>query len=240
MKKEVLKVLKEIEKKEKVRVLFSIESGSRAWRWESDDSDYDIRGVFVQDYLKFTPLKEQIDYSEGDFDLSLWDLKKFLRLFVKSNPTTWEWLSSDIVYMDNKLREELKDIFKKNFNKESLKRHYLSMARQNFEKYIRKSKKVNLKKYLYVLRSIACIIWIERYQTPPPKDYRKVIRVLPKQVQTFFKKNVRDKKESEKIIGKKNKKIDAYVEKFFFKKFNKDCSTFNLDKLNKLFKKAIK
>ena len=46
--------LKEIEKEEHVKVLYAVESGSRAWGVESPDSDYDVRFVYVrskEDYL---------------------------------------------------------------------------------------------------------------------------------------------------------------------------------------------
>jgi len=236
MKKEILKLLKKIEKEEKVKILFAIESGSRAWKWESEDSDYDVRGVFVQDYLKFTDIKNQVDRSVGDLDVSLWDLKKFFKLIVKSNPSTWEWLSSDIVYTDNPARKKLAKIFENNFNKYALKKHYASMARQNFEKYIKSRKKANLKKYVYVLRSIACVLWIEKYRTPPPKSYKKVIKMLPKEIRDFFEKVVKDKKESEDLTGKRNKKADEFISSCIKKDFKKEEGSFDLDELNKLFK----
>ncbi len=57
IKEEVLKIAKKIEKEEHIKVLFLIESGSRAWGWESKDSDYDIRGIYVQDYLVINDIK---------------------------------------------------------------------------------------------------------------------------------------------------------------------------------------
>ena len=40
--------LGEIEKKEKVRILHAVESGSRAWGFASPDSDYDVRFIYVR------------------------------------------------------------------------------------------------------------------------------------------------------------------------------------------------
>jgi len=241
MKKELVKIIRDIEKEEKVKVLFLIESGSRGWGWESEDSDYDIRGVFIQDYLKFTEIKEQIDREKGDLDITLWDLRKFFRLMVKSNPSVWEWLSSDIIYLENPLRRKLKRIFLKNFSEYSLKKHYVSMAKQNFDKYINNEKEnANLKKYVYVLRSVACVTWIEKYKTPPPKNYKKILKLFPKYVKDFFEKVVKDKRKSENLVGPRNKKVENFIESYFDKNFDKDGSTFKAGKLNKLFKNIIK
>ena len=44
----IRKKLKEIEKKENVRIIMAVESGSRAWGFASPDSDYDVRFVYVR------------------------------------------------------------------------------------------------------------------------------------------------------------------------------------------------
>ncbi|MFH1607929.1 MAG: nucleotidyltransferase domain-containing protein [archaeon] len=240
IKQRILKQIKQVEKEKDVKVLFLIESGSRAWRWESEDSDYDVRGVYVQDYLKVEDPKEQIELIEGELDIVLWGFKKFLRLMKKSNPSVWEWLSSDIIYIDSEIRKNLKFLFKENFNEYSLKQHYISMARQNFEKYINNSKdKANLKKYVYVLRSVACVLWIDKHKSPPPKDYREVVGFLPKHVQKFFNKIVKDKKKSEDLMGPRNKQVDKYISGFFSKKFPNQGSSFDEEEIDKIFKKYV-
>ena len=202
MKESIIKETRKIEKDENVRVLFLIESGSRGWGWESEDSDYDVRGVFVQDYLVVRDIREQIDRVVGELDISLWDFRKFLKLMINSNPSVWEWLSSDIVYVDSELRDILKKIFERDFSLFKLKKHYVSMARQNFEKYINRTEdEANLKKYVYVLRSVACVLWIEKHETPPPKNYSEVIGLLPKDIGIFFEKIIVDKQKSESLMG---------------------------------------
>ena len=51
MKQEVKDTIKgkllEIEKEKSVKILYAVESGSRAWGFESTDSDYDIRFIYV-------------------------------------------------------------------------------------------------------------------------------------------------------------------------------------------------
>ena len=46
--KEINEKLDEIEAKENVRILYAIESGSRAWGFASPDSDYDVRFIYVR------------------------------------------------------------------------------------------------------------------------------------------------------------------------------------------------
>ncbi|MBI2057162.1 nucleotidyltransferase domain-containing protein [Candidatus Pacearchaeota archaeon] len=241
IKEEVLKTIKEIEKEEHIKVLFLIESGSRAWGWESEDSDYDVRGVYVQDYLVIEDIKEHIDKKKGNLDITLWDFRKFLRLMKNSNPSVWEWLSSDIIYLENPLRKKLKNIFNKDFNSLKLKSHYCSMAKQNFHKYINEiGDSANLKKYVYVLRSIACILWIEKNKTAPPKNYKEVIGLFPKEIRLFFEKIVKEKRKSESLTGKRNKEVEKYIVSFFDKRFEKDKDKFDINELNKIFKEQLK
>lgn len=54
----IINRLHEIEKEKNVEIIFAIESGSRAWGFESTDSDYDVRFVYKHDlkwYLNVLP-----------------------------------------------------------------------------------------------------------------------------------------------------------------------------------------
>ena len=48
MKDQILQALEEIERREDVRILLAVESGSRAWGFASPDSDYDVRFLYVR------------------------------------------------------------------------------------------------------------------------------------------------------------------------------------------------
>ena len=57
--------LDKIERKEGVRILHAVESGSRAWGFASPDSDYDVRFVYVrpkEDYLRLDEPKDVIEW----------------------------------------------------------------------------------------------------------------------------------------------------------------------------------
>ena len=47
MVQKVEEILNELEKEYKIKIIFAVESGSRVWGMDSIDSDYDIRGVYI-------------------------------------------------------------------------------------------------------------------------------------------------------------------------------------------------
>ena len=83
--------LREIEAANQVKILYAVESGSRAWGFASPDSDYDVRYVFIRpikDYLRIYPLPDHIEGPLDEVqDYSGWDIKKALGLLGKSNPS---------------------------------------------------------------------------------------------------------------------------------------------------------
>ena len=63
---EILRRIRAAETEHKVRVLLAVESGSRAWGFESPNSDYDARFIYVhpQDWYLSVGLEEQRDVIE--------------------------------------------------------------------------------------------------------------------------------------------------------------------------------
>jgi len=102
MRARIVAALEAIKQREGVRILFAIESGSRAWGFPSPDSDYDVRFVYVHPadwYLSVTPGRDVIELPARDvLDINGWDIKKALRLLLKPNPVALEWLSSPLRY----------------------------------------------------------------------------------------------------------------------------------------------
>ena len=48
MRERIISELNTIEERENIRVLYAVESGSRAWGFPSRDSDYDVRFLYVR------------------------------------------------------------------------------------------------------------------------------------------------------------------------------------------------
>lgn len=152
METKILEKLNEIEKEKDIEILFAVESGSRAWGFESPDSDYDIRFVYkykLDWYLSLTEKTDTIEFmAEDDLDGSGWDLRKALRLLNKSNASFLGWLFSPVIYRsDQKFHEELKSLAMLNFNLIAGFHHYHSMCK-NFEEKLT-TDDLTIKGYFY-------------------------------------------------------------------------------------------
>lgn len=195
--------LTNLEKQYNINILYAVESGSRAWGFESKDSDYDIRYIYLHNtdwYLGIDAEKrdthEKID---GDLDFSGWELRKALRLFRKSNPPLLEWLRSPIVYREDKiLMDEWRNLQSQYFDNKGCIFHYLSMAKGNFNDYLKKDK-VRLKKYFYVLRPILCCKHIEIFDSAPPIKFNELLHYLNDDVRNEVEKLLEIKKSSNEI-----------------------------------------
>ena len=60
MKQKITSYCRQIEEEENITILFAVESGSRLWRMSSEDSDYDVRFVFVQPLENYLSVKNEI------------------------------------------------------------------------------------------------------------------------------------------------------------------------------------
>ena len=175
----IQKKLPEIEAEHNVKILYAAESGSRAWGFESMDSDYDVRFIYAHNknwYLNILPKKDVIEYPiKDEFDYSGWDLRKTLFLMNKSNPVLFEWLKSPIVYYKDQFSYNiLEQISKHYFSPISSIYHYLHMASGNYRQYLL-GDEVKSKKYFYVLRPIMACMWIENYKESPPMEFEKLL-----------------------------------------------------------------
>jgi predicted nucleotidyltransferase len=177
---EIKKELTRIEERQEIKILYAVESGSRAWGFASRDSDWDVRYIYIHKldwYLKIDEKrKDSLDkILPNDLDLSGWELKKALRLFRKSNPPLLEWLRSPIIYREEfQTAESLRKLSEKYFNPKSCMFHYLSMAKGNFKEFLLKDR-VKTKKYFYVLRPVLACEWIRQTNTFPPMEFQKLV-----------------------------------------------------------------
>lgn len=221
----VLENLKEIEEKERIIILYAIESGSRGWGFESKDSDYDVRFIYVHPldwYLSINDKKDNIEHPvSGLLDISGWDIKKALRLFKSSNPPLYEWLNSPMVYLEKgSFAQKLRNLMPKFSSLKSSIHHYLHMANGNYREYL-KREKVRVKKYFYVLRPVFACMWIEKQKTFPPMEFEKLLHAqklddkLVDEIEKLLKrKRAGDELELERRIEIINKFLEEKIEYF--------------------------
>lgn len=164
-----------------VRILFAIESGSRAWGFPSPDSDYDVRFIYAHQpdwYLSIEPGRDVIELPiEGDWDINGWDIRKALGLLIKPNPVMLEWLSSPIRYRWNtSLCERLTRFADKTTFGESCLHHYRNLAVKQWDKHVGDNVDVSLKKYFYILRPALAISWIKQNpMVQPPMNLQALV-----------------------------------------------------------------
>lgn len=180
MKTQISRELSRIEVQKMVRIFYACESGSRAWGFASKDSDYDVRFLYMHPpewYLCINVERKRdvIERKSNALDLSGWDLRKALQLFRKSNPPLLEWLQSPIVYKDALgIADAMRNLLPTCYSPKACMYHYYHMAENNFRVYL-KGPSVWIKKYLYVLRPILAIRWIEKDIGPVPMEFDKLL-----------------------------------------------------------------
>lgn len=69
MREVIIEKLKQIEQQENITILHAVESGSRAWGFESSDSDFDVRFIYVRPknyYLKLEQTRDVLEFPIND------------------------------------------------------------------------------------------------------------------------------------------------------------------------------
>lgn len=159
-----------------LRILFAAESGSRAWGFASPDGDYDVRFIYAHPQDWYLSIAEERDVIERPLDhrlvdLSGWDLRKALRLFVKSNPAFYEWLTSPIVYLDDgAFAPAARELLERHADLDILAHAYHSIASGQLSGD--RDADIKLKRYFYAIRPLLALQWINERQSLPPMNLR--------------------------------------------------------------------
>lgn len=136
-------------------------SGSHLYGWESKDSDIDIRGCFILDKEKFLGLDypdECIEIkSEENKDITLFEIKKMIKLALQGNCNILEEINSPQIYKTADF-VKLKQLINNTFGKRGLYNSYRGMAEFNYKKFILNGRNT-VKKYLYVFRGLMAGIY---------------------------------------------------------------------------------
>ena len=164
--------LDRIEETQQVRILLAVESGSRAWRFASPDSDYDVRFLYVRPLDEYLRIGEPRDVIERPLDAVLdingWDLRKALQLMMKSNAVLLEWLTSPVRYRgDAGFCARLLDLAREAAYLPAFAFHYDRVAQRAWAPG---EDEIRLKSYFYALRPALALRWMRARRSAPPMD----------------------------------------------------------------------
>ncbi len=220
---EINNFLNKIEIEKGIKILFAVETGSRVWKIDSKDSDYDVRFVFVRDikdYLRIGKFPDVIEGKEEEVDCVGFDIYKFTKLLLTSNPSMIEWLKSDMIYLDDKITKDLFDKFiTEKFNPVALYHHYKSMCKQNYLKYLKTKACMTHKKYLYCMRGLINSEYVLRLDKIPPISFSEALdkmkKYIPTTIYTKLKEIIELKKEGfEEVKVSSIHLFEKYIEDF--------------------------
>ncbi len=241
-----------LEQQHNIKIVYAVESGSRAWGFASTNSDWDVRFIYVHHYDWYLSVEEKKDNIEcilpNDIDLAGWELRKALLLFKKSNPPLLEWLRSPMVYTETlSTAGQLRQLATDYFNPKSCLYHYFNMARRNYEAYF-KEEEVRLKKYFYILRPLLACCWIERTGEMAPMEFDALVKaeILDVQLKHEITELQVLKMSGEELDnGARIPIIDEFLEnrlahfERYLQNFQFDNSP-GYDKLNTIFRQTLK
>lgn len=254
MEKFIQHQLMNIEKSYNVKVLLAIEAGSRALGLASKESDYDVRFIYIHSLEWYLSIDSQgvgkrRDVIElpisNELDMSGWELTKALRLFRKSNPTIFEWLRSQpVYYQQHDIISKLKLLESEFYNPKALLFHYINIAKNNIQQ---QHGDVQLKGYLYALRSVFCCKWIEMYNEVPPITFQNLMEKmeLDEQLTVEIEDLIEKKTSGYKLILKPIPIIEEFIRSEIFR-LDQFAKSLHIDmkhpteKLDNLFREMLK
>lgn len=252
IKTEILKRIQQAETEHNVRVLYAIESGSRAWGFASVNSDYDVRFIYAhpQDWYLSINVENHRDVIEypivDEIDINGWDIRKALRLLRKSNPSIVEWLHSPLVYIDDgHFATQTRALLATTYSINRGIYHYYSMAKTTYRTHLC-DENVLLKKYFYALRPLFAVHWLERYQQVPPVEFAQLRQVLHENTalntaidELLARKKASIEKEFIPTVPVLNAYIEAELNRLSDYKAQAATPQSDLNDLNKLFQHCI-
>jgi uncharacterized protein len=256
MKKHIEEVLKRIELDYDVRILYACDAGSRSYGLASQGSDYDIRFIYVHRlewYLSIDHGPDVIEIPERNFlsmpidpllDVRGWELSKALKLYRKSNPSLIEWLNSKKIFIqEQKIMSKVKSIQQEVLLPKALVMHYLNIANRNFNEG--DIKKHEVKRYLYIIRSLLASSWIVEHKEVPPINFFDLVNLLSEgETKEAVLDLARRKKSGSEVKPEKLLMVDQFIieERKRLELELKNlggCTANPTEKLNQIFRDAI-
>lgn len=246
MEEKILKTLKEIEKENNIEIIFAADTGSRTLGYSNENSDYDIRFIYIQKSEKYFKLIEEIDViqrKELNMDFLGFDLKKTLNLLKDSNVQIWQWLYSSKIYAASDYSEEMKELSKEYFERKKFFHQYAGIISNNYKRKIKNKEKLKAKYYLISLIRIATMIKIENEtEYNFSEGIEESLKVLPENIkEKIIKMNLERKKGKEFVEPdlELNNYIENKIKVFQEKADNLLAEKKDIEKINNFFFRII-
>lgn len=220
MKNIILEKLRSIEKENRIKILFSCESGSRGWLFPSIDSDFDVRFIYMKSIDQYLSVSKQTDHLSfpinDELDIYGWDLKKVLQLLMKSNTTPFEWLQSPVTYMsEGDFRTELWKLCTEFFSQRTNVLHYLGISRAALDT-LTLNNEIKIKKLFYILRSLLSAKWCLEKNEIAPMDIISLMPLLPKNLEHTVNKLIEFKaNHNEAFVVKLDPGLKSFINEEF-------------------------
>lgn len=242
MEEKILKTLKEIEKENNVEIIFAADTGSRTLGYSNENSDYDIRFIYIQKSEKYFKLIEEIDMiqrKELNMDFLGFDFKKTLNLLKDSNVQIWQWLYSSKIYVASDYSEEIKKLSKEYFELKKFFHQYAGIISNNYKRKIKNQKEIKSKYYIIELVRIASILKIEKeFKYDFSEGAEESYKNLPENISKKLKLMVSERKEGKETVVS-DEELNKYIEliiKDLQKKADKTAAIDkNIEKINRFF-----
>lgn len=246
MEEKILKTLKEIEKENNVEIIFAADTGSRTLGYSNENSDYDIRFIYIQKLEKYFKLIEGTDTiqrKELNMDFLGFDFKKTLNLLKDSNVQIWQWLYSSKIYVASDYSEEIKKLSKEYFELKKFFHQYAGIISNNYKRKIKNKEKLKAKYYLISLIRIASMLKIENEtEYNFSEGIEKSLKVLPENIkEKIIKMNLERKngKEFVELDFELNNYIENKIKIFQEKADNLLAKKKDIEKINNFFFRII-
>jgi predicted nucleotidyltransferase len=127
-------------------IIYRCQVGSRAFGLASDDSDTDIRGIYLPParlHWSLFKLPEQLEFADAAQDEVYWELEKLLKLALKANPNVLETLWTPLVLQADEVAQRLRalrDVFLTRFLYKTYSGYVLSQFRRMANAHARTGK----------------------------------------------------------------------------------------------------
>ncbi|MCI6701666.1 MAG: nucleotidyltransferase domain-containing protein [Solobacterium sp.] len=235
-------IIKEIEKHKAIKIIFMADCGSKAWGYESETSDEDVRFIYVRelkDYLRIDETNDFIEYKDEHYDITGFDISKALKLIYKSNYTINEWLNSPLIYHSEECMEKVQNLAYDCFCPTPIIKHCIDDAQKNFKKVLR-SDNVLVKHYLQVLRSLSIGLYADGFGAFPYED--KTRYVLDREIYALYLKLIDIKKSDRNARIKSIEYLNEYImyELDHLSSIKPETKINDINKINQTFYEIVK